>query len=133
MKSADEFYYLIPRIGKKKIGKRLTPNSNKTFPSKMKAQIVNDTIDFHGAEVNVDVHNSYKSRLFTKKFNIAADRSVTVKERGIECIIYERLVSIELNAEGKKVGKKKYGGFPQELRKQDLKNFPVIFDYDEKK
>ena len=132
VKSANEFYYLIPRVGKKEIGKILTPNSDKTFSSKKKAQIVNDTIDFHGAEVNVDVHNSYKSRFLTKTFNIASERGVTVKERGIECIIYDRLVSIKLNVEGKKIGKKKYGGFPWELRKQDLKNFPVIFDYDEK-
>ena len=73
--------------------------------------------------MNVDVH-IYKSRLFTKKFNIAADRSVTVKERGIECIIYERLVSIELNAEGKKVRKKKWR-FPG-VKKTRLEELSVI-------
>lgn len=132
VKSADEFYYLLTRIGTKKIGKRLTPNSDKTFPSRKKAQICKDTINFHGAEISVDVHNSYKSRLFSKTINIAAERCVSVKEKKIECNIYDRLISLELNVKGKKTGRKTYGNFPWELRRQDLKNFPVIFDFDEK-
>ncbi len=32
----------------------------------------------------------------------------------------------------KKLGKEKYGGFPWEMKRDHLKNFPVIFDFDEK-
>lgn len=32
----------------------------------------------------------------------------------------------------KKFGKEKYGGFPWEIKRQHLKIFPVIFDFDEK-
>ncbi len=36
-----------------------------------------------------------------------------------------------MDKKGKKPGKKKYGSFPWEIKKKDLKNFPVIFDFDE--
>jgi hypothetical protein len=36
-----------------------------------------------------------------------------------------------MNKPAKKVGKKKYGAFLWELIKKDLKNYPVIVDYDE--
>ncbi len=35
-----------------------------------------------------------------------------------------------MNKTKKKNEKKKYGGFPWEIKKKDLKNFPVIFDFD---
>ncbi len=132
IKGVDEFYYLLQKKGIKKIGMKLRPNSKKTFEDKRKAQIVNDTINFYGALVNVDVHNSYKSSLFGDKINIAAERGVSLKEYDIECHIDQHLISIKMNKGRKKFGKKKYGGFPWEIRKKDLKNFPVIFDFDEK-
>jgi hypothetical protein len=36
-----------------------------------------------------------------------------------------------MNKPAKKIGKKKYGALLRELRKNDLKKFPVIIDYDE--
>ena len=134
VKGIDESHYLLPIKGLKKLGAKLKPNSKKTFKNKKKAAIVNDTINFHGATVNVDVHNSYKSKLFDKKheINIAAERMVSVKESGIECHIDQHLIYVKKNTTHKKLGKKKYGGFPWEIKRKNLKNFPVIFDFDEK-
>jgi hypothetical protein len=133
VRDVDETYYLLPRTGIKKIGTKLKPNSKKTSKNKKEATIVDDTVDFYGAAVNVDVHNAYKSLLFAKEheINMAAERIVTLKESGIECHIDQHLIHIKMNKAGKKRGKKQYGGFPWEIRKKDLKNFPVIFDFDE--
>ena len=103
----------------------------KKTKDKKEAEIVNDTIDFYGAFVNVDVHNSYKSRLFGREINIADERIVSLKESGIECHVDRHLIHIKMNKSKKAPGKEKYGGFPWEIRRQHLKNFPVIFDYDE--
>ncbi len=132
VKGADDFDILLPQKGPKKIGVKLKPNSKKTFETKKDAEIVNDTINFYGALVNVDVHNSYKSSVFGKGINIAAERVVKVKEENVECSIDRYLVNIRLIDEDKKVVKKRYGGFPWEIRRKDLKHFPVIFDFDEK-
>lgn len=101
---------------------------------KDKAEILNDTIKFHGALLNVDAHNSYKSNLLRGKneINIAPERIVSLRERGIKCYIDGHLVSIELPSKGRKIGKEKYGGFAWEIKRKKLKNFPVIFDFDEK-
>ena len=132
VKGADDFYILLPKIGLKKLGMKMKPNSKKTFENKKDAQIVDDTINFYGALVNVDVHNSYKSSVFGKGINMAAERIVNIKEDNVECHIDEHLVHIRLVDKDRKVVKKRYGGFPWEIRKKNLKNFPVIFDFDEK-
>lgn len=133
VKGVDEFYYLIPKTGHKKIGKKLNPNSKKIFNNKQQARVLSDTIEFHGALLNVDVHNAYKSDLLKGKreINIAAERTVMLKERGIKCHIDQYLIDIELNNAKRKIGKKKYGCFPWEIKKENLKNFPVLFDFDE--
>ena len=92
---------------------------------------MNDTIDFYGASLNVDVHNRYKSRLFKDTVTLADERIVTLNESGIECCIDQHLIHIKMNKPAEKIGKKKYGALLRELRKNDLKNFPVIIDYDE--
>jgi hypothetical protein len=133
VKGADNLYYLIPRKGFKKIGKMIRPNSKKIFNNKDEAEILNDAIEFHGALLNVDVHNSYKSNLLKGKneIHMAAERIVRLKERGIKCHIDNYLIYIELaNNKGRKVGKEIYSGFPHEIKKEKLKNFPVIFDFD---
>jgi len=132
VRGVDEFHILLPQKGPKKLGVKAKPNSKKTFETKKDAEIVNDTIDFYGALVNVDVHNSYKSSLFGKGINIAAERIVKVKEENVECSIDRYLVHIRLIDKDRKLGEKRYGGFPWEIRRKDLRNFPVIFDFDEK-
>ena len=64
------------------------------------------------------------------KVNIAAERIVMLKEKGIKCHIDQHLIDIELNNAGKKISKGRYGGFPWEIKKKNLRNFPVIFDFD---
>jgi len=132
-KGVDDYYYLLPRKGIKKLGAKLRPNSKKTFRNKKEAEIVNDTIDFYGAILNVDVHNAYKSRILGEKsINMADERIVRLKESGIECHIDQHLIYIKMNRAKKKFGKKIYGGFPWEIKREKLKNFPLIFDFDEK-
>jgi hypothetical protein len=132
VKGTDDFYILLTRKGPIKLGVKVKPNSKKTFETKGDAEIVNETIDFYGALLNVDVHNSYRSRLFGKGVNIAAERIVKVKEEDVECNIDKHLIHIRLRDKDRKAGRKRYGGFPWELRKKDLKHFPVIFDFDER-
>jgi len=132
VKGVNDFYILLPQKGPKKLGAKVKPNSKKTFEIKKDAEIVNDTIDFYGALVNVDVHNSYKSSVLGKGINIAAERIVTVKEENVECHIDERVIHIRLRDRDRKPGGKRYGGFPWEIKKKDLRHFPVIFDFNEK-
>lgn len=132
IKGADDFCILLSKKGPKKLGMKAKPNSKKTFETKKDAEIVNDTIDFYGGLVNVDVHNSYKSSVLGKEINIAAERIVNIKEENVECSIDQHLIHIRLLDKDRKRGKKRYGGFPWEIRRKDLKHFPVIFDFDEK-
>jgi len=132
VKGADDFQILLPQKGPKKLGVKLKPNSKKTFETKKDAEIVNDTIDFYGALVNVDVHNSYRSSAFGKVINMAGERIVNIKEDNVECHIDEHLIHIRLHDKDRRRGGKRYGGFPWEIRRKDLKHFPVIFDFDEK-
>jgi hypothetical protein len=133
VKDVDDFYYLLPQKGIKKLGAKVRPNSKKTFRNKKEAEIVNDIINFYGATLNVDVHNAYKSRVLgDKAITIADDRIVKLKERGIECYIDQHLIYITMDRKKKKLGKEKYGSFPWEIKRDKLKNFPVIFDFDEK-
>ena len=132
IKGTDDFYILLPKKGFKKLGGKASPNSKRTFGNKKDAEIVNDTINFFGAVVNVDVHNSYKSNLFDQEINIAAERMVKVKEGDIECHIDNHLIHIRLRDRDRKSKGKRYGGFPWEIKKKNLRHFPVIFDFDEK-
>lgn len=133
LKDASNFYYLIPEKGFKEIGKMLKPNSKKIFNNKVEAEVLNDTIKFHGALLNIDVNNPYKSNLLKGKneINIASERTALLRERGIKCYIDSHLVSIELPNKGREIGREKYGGFAWEIKREKLKNFPVIFDFDE--
>jgi hypothetical protein len=132
VRDAGESYYLLPVEGRKTIGSRVLPNSKKVFPTKAKATIINDTLTFHGALLNVEVTNSYKSSLFNKshEITVAADRIVTLQERGIECRIDQHLIDVQV--EKRKKGETVYGGFPWEIKRKGLKNFPVIFEFDSK-
>ena len=132
IKGADDFHILLTQRGPKKLGVKLKPNSKKTFGTQKDAEIVDDTIDFYGALVNVDVHNSYKSSAFGKGINMAAERIVSIKEDDVECHIDKNLVHVRLVDRERKLGKKRYGGFPWEIRRKHLKHFPVIFDFDER-
>ena len=129
VKGADDSYSLLDNK-QKVIGKKLMPNSKKTFKDKKEATVLNDTIKFHGADLSVDVHNSYKSSLFEGRheINIANERTVKLKESGVVCSVDQHIINVKFD---KNKGKKKYGGFPWELKKEQLKHFPVIFEFDD--
>ncbi|MDP2207409.1 MAG: hypothetical protein Q8K98_01375 [Bacteroidota bacterium] len=133
IKGIGESYYMLPAKGLKIIGTKLNPNSKKTFKTKKEATIVNDIISFHGSILNVDVHNSYRSSYFGNKYaiNLAAERIVSLKESGVECSIDPYLIHVKTNKTKNKRGKRKFGGFPWEIRKKDLKQFPVLFEFSE--
>ena len=132
VKGVEESQILLPAKGPKKIGKAVSPNSVNTFPTKKEARIIKDSIRFHGALMDVDVHNSYKSNLFKEhEINIAAERNVTLKERGVECSIGKHRIDLDLDKPKRRGSKPPYGNFAFELRKKDLKHFPVIFKFDD--
>ena len=97
-RNVTERWLLLPHQGRKIVGRRLFPNSSKTFPSKKAASIVNDRIDFHGVKVVVGVHNAYRSRLMRrdKAVTIASDRIVQIHEDGIEGWFDTDLVEIKV-------------------------------------
>lgn len=133
VKGVRDQYCLMLMDGTKRIGTRVVPNSKRVFENKSKAQIVRDGIMFHGAALNVDVHNSYKSSLFGKEreITIARDRTIGLKEGGITCSVDEYAVNVETEPRDKSK-RPPYGSFPWELSKSKLKFFPVIFHFDGK-
>ena len=133
VRNVDETHILLPVKGHKKIGRKKAPDSKKTFRTKKEAKILYDSIDFHGASLKVDVHNSYKSKLFKKELdiNIAAERIVRLKESGVECSIDQHTINIRIGPRKEKGAKPDYGNFVFELRKKDLKHFPVLFKFDD--
>ena len=125
---------MLPRRGRKVVGRRLFPNSSGTYPNKKSASIVNDSIDFHGVKVAVGVHNAYRSRLMRgdkSAVTIAADRIVRVDEDGIECWLDAHLVEIKVRKRTRSEPPP-YHAFVSELPKRALKRFPLLVAYDGK-
>jgi hypothetical protein len=134
IKGTDEFWLLLPRTGPKQIGRMARPNSDETFPNKKKALIVGDTIRFHGATLAVKVHNAYKSRWPGGRghdgINIAADRTIELREGQVECWLDTHLVHVRWKPRPGAKRRPSYGGFVWELSRKRLKNFPILVDYD---
>ncbi len=84
----------------------------------------------HGASLTVNVSNAYRSSLFGKKhdFAISADRIATLKEREIECWIDQRLIMVRMKSDRKRGAI--FCGFPWEISRKHLKNFPVMLEFD---
>lgn len=132
IRGVAEQWILLPKHGRKIIGRKQLPNSSETFPSKKSATITDDTIEFHGVAMNVAVHNSFPSRLFRRrKVNIAADRSVRVLEDEIECWIDANLVKL-LVRRHQPGQRPPYGALLSELPKRVLKRFPLLIEYDDR-
>lgn len=132
IRGADEQWVLLPRTGKKIIGHKLFPNSRETFPNKKAAVIIDDTIDFHGATLHVEVHNAYRSRWFRRSkldISVAAERIVCVQEGDIECWLDTDLAKLTLRKH-KHGEPPPYGAFLSELPKRALKRFPLLVEYD---
>ena len=126
---------LDPNGGKKIIGRRSLPNSKRTFPNRKAGTVVNDTIDFHGAKLNVEVLNPHRStwRWFRKHdWTIAADRLVRVQEGGVEVRFDSCFVNVELRKH--KLGEMPpYSHFVGELPRKFLKKFPVMLQFDQRR
>jgi hypothetical protein len=132
IRGAKEPWLLLPREGKKTIGRRAVPNSKRTFPDRKMATVVNDTIDFHGAMLNVEVLNPHRcnSRWFRKlDWTIAADRMVRLKESGVEIRFNTNMVTVELRKHIK-CEMPPYSHFVSELPRKFLKEFPVMLQFD---
>ncbi len=130
VKGTKENYYLLPVIGEKVIGRMVRPGKDKLKKlSKKEAEIVNDTIKFHGAELNVSVFNGYLTRLdkIGKEINIAADRVVTLEENRLVIEISRYISSMKIRDREKQMPV--YGGFLWELPKKILKKMPLILSY----
>lgn len=133
VQGARESWLLLPRDGKKTIGRRATPNSKRTFKNRKAATVVNDMLNFHGAKLNVEVLNQHRSRFFrSHDWTVAADRIVRLEEGGIECRFDDHLVTIELRKH-KRGEMPPYGAFVWELPRKFLKNFPVMLEYDKRR
>jgi hypothetical protein len=132
IRGVKEQWLLLPRDEKKTIGHRAMPNSKRTFANRKAATVVNDTIDFHGARLNVEVLNMHRSssRLFRgRDWTIAADRLVRLEEGGVEVRFDSHLVTVELRKhQGGEMPP--YSHFVWELPRKLLKNFPVMLQYD---
>lgn len=122
---------LLPHRGRKRIGKRSTPDSDETFANQKSATLLDDTIDFHGAKLRVIVQNAYRSKLLGKMdITIAADRMVRIEEDAIECRLDSHTVRLRLTPR-KKGQPPPRAGFPWELSRAQLKRFPVLLESDE--
>lgn len=133
IRGAKEQWRLLPRDGRKTIGRRALPNSKRTFPNRQAATVVNDTIDFHGAKLNVEVLNEHRSRFFRKhNWTVAADRLVRLEEGGIDVRFDSHLVTVELRKH-KRGEMPPYSHFVWELPRRFLKKFPVMLQFDKRR
>ena len=135
IRGVKEQWLLLPREGRKSVGRRATPNSKRTFPNRRAATVVNDTIDFHGTKLNVEVLNPHRStrRFFRKHdWTIAADRLVRLEEDGIEVRFDSCMVDVVLRKH-RRGEMPPYSAFVSELPRKLLKNFPVMLQYDQRR
>lgn len=131
VKGTKERYYVLPLSGVKVIGRMVRPGKDR--PGKLfkkAAEIINDSIKFHGAQLNVSVFHGYPSKWdkIGEKINIAADRIVTLKESDL---IFERskyIASMRITSARKRGPI--YGGFLSELPQRILKKMPILLSYD---
>ena len=132
IRGVKEPWRLLPREGKKTIGRRALPNSKRIFPNRKAGTVVNDTINFHGAKLNVEVLNPHRStsRFFRKHdWTIAANRMVRLEEDGIEVRFDSFSVGVKLKKH--KLGEMPpYTHFVSELPRKFLKKFPVMLQFD---
>jgi hypothetical protein len=135
IRGAKEHWFLLPRDGNKIIGRRATPNSKRKFPNRKAATVVNDTIDFHGAKLNVEVLNQHRcnDRWFRKHdWTISADRLVRLQEDGVEIRFDSHFVGVKFRKH-KRGEMPPYSHFVWELPRKFLKKFPVMLEFDKRR
>lgn len=135
IRGVKEHWLLLPRDGKKTVGRRALPDSKRTFPNRKAGTVVNDTVEFHGAKLNVEVLNPHRSshRFFRRQdWTIAADRLVRLEEGGIEVRFDSHFVGVKLRKH--KLGEMPpYTHFVSELPRKFLKKFPVMLEFDQRR
>ena len=131
IRGSEEGWLLLPQKGKKKIGYRAVPNSKKVFPDKKSATVVNDTIDFHGALLQVETVNRHKAtgRWFKNRdWQIAEDRLVRLNEGPVEIGFSTHTIDVRMKKHVK--GEMPpYTHFVWELPRKLLKKFPVMIKF----
>jgi hypothetical protein len=135
IRGAKESWLLLPREGKKTIGRRTLPTSKRTFPNRKAGTVVNDMIEFHGAKLSVEVLNPHRCNdgWFRKHdWTIAADRLVRLKEGGVDVRFDRHLVTVELRKH-KRGEMPPYSHFVWELPRKFLKKFPVMLQFDKRR
>ena len=135
IRGVKDQWLLLPCEGKKAIGRRANPNSKRIFPDRKAATVVNDTIEFHGAKLNVEVLNQHRStsRWFRKHdWTISADRLVRLEEGGIEVRFDSHFVGVKLKKH-KRGEMPPYSHFVWELPRKLLKKFPVMLQFDKRR
>lgn len=135
IRGTREEWLLLSHRGKKRIGRRATPNSKNTFPNRKAATVVNDTIEFHGAKLNVEVLNPHRSNsrwLRNRDWTIAADRLVRLEEGGVQVRFDTHLVTVELRKH-KRGEMPPYSHFVWELPRKLLKKFPVMLQFNQRR
>jgi len=135
IRGVKEQWLLLPRDGKKTIGRRAMPNSKRTFPNRKAGTVVNDTIEFHGAKLNVEVLNPHRSNsrwLRGRDWIIAADRLVRLEEGEVDVRFDSHLVTVELRKH-KRGEMPPYSHFVSELPRKLLKKFPVMLQFDKRR
>ena len=135
IRGVKEQWLLLPLEGRKTIGRRALPNSKRTFPNRKTGTVVNDTIDFHGAKLNVEVLNQHHSNsrwMRGHDWTIAADRMVRLEEDGIEVRFDSHFVGVKLHKH-KRGEMPPYTHFVSELPRKFLKKFPVMLEFDQRR
>jgi hypothetical protein len=135
IRGTKEHWLLLPRGGKKIIGRHAMPNSKRKFSNRKAATVVNDTIDFHGAKLNVEVLNQHRcnDRWFRKHdWTISADRLVRLQEDGVEIRFDSHFVGVKLRKH-KRGEMPPYSHFVWELPRKLLKKFPVMLEFDKRR
>jgi len=135
IRGTKEEWLLLPRDGKKIIGRHAVPNSKRKFPNRKAATVVNDTIDFYGAKLNVEVLNLHRcnDRWFRKHdWTISADRLVRLQEDGVEIRFDSHFVGVKLR-KYKRGEMPPYSHFVWELPRKFFKKFPVMLEFDKRR
>lgn len=135
IRGMKEQWLLLPREGRKAIGRRALPNSKRTFPNRKAATVVNDAITFHRAKLEVEVLNPHRSNsrwMRGRDWTIAPDRLVRINEGGIQVRFDSHLVTMEV-CKHKRGEMPPYSHFVWELPRKLLKNFPVMLQFDKRR
>lgn len=135
IRGVKDQWILLPREGRKVVGRRAMPNSKRIFPNRKAATVVKDEIEFQGARLEVEVLNPHRSNsrwMRGRDWTIAPDRLVRIAEGGIEVRFDSNLVTMEVRRH-KRGEMPPYSHFVWELPRKLLKEFPVMLQFDKRR